>query len=137
MGRVTEMIVGNIIRRLLLYIGLVFGSLAVLALVIFASVHTGLVIPSQWVALAVFTGVLLFSMFKYYRGYWSRRAFWLSCAGVLAVHLAIFIPILRTYPGFRPFWFVPIVVVEAAAAGAICGPLLRRPTRRESLQRPE
>ena len=126
------MTVGKIIRRLLLYIGLALGCLAVLALVVFVSVHTGMAIPSRWVMLTVFTGVLLFSMFKYYRGYWSRPAFWLSCAAVLAVHLAIFIPVLRAYPEFRPFWFVPIVVIEAALAGAICGPLLRRPTRRES-----
>lgn len=131
------MTVGNIIRRLFLYIGLALASLAVFSFIFFLSRRTDVSIPFRWVMLALFTAVLLFSMLKYYRGYWSRPVFWLSCAGILVLHLAIFIPILHAYPGFPPFWFVPVVVVEAAVAGAICGPLLRRSTRRESLQRPD
>jgi len=118
---------GTIIRRSLLYLGIALASLAVFALIFLLSVRSGLSVPFPWVMLGVFSGVLVFCMLKYFRPFWNRPALWLCCAGVLVVHLAIFIPILRSYPEFRPVWFVPIVIVEAAAAGAICGPVVRGP----------
>lgn len=115
----------TIIRRSLLYLGTALASLAIFALIFFLTVRSGTSVPFRWVMLTVFSVALLFIILKYYRAFWNRPALWLCCAGVLTVHLAIFIPILRSYPEFRPLWFVPIVVVEAAIAGAICGPLLR------------
>ncbi len=79
--------------------------------------------------MAGFAGVLIFAMIKTYREYWNRPAFWLICAGVLIVHLAVFIPVLRTYPDFRLVWWVPIVIAEAAVFGIICDLLLMRKAR--------
>lgn len=128
----------NVVRRVFLYLGLAFASLAVLALIIAISIRTNFVIPFRWVMLVAFTALLIWIEIKTYRRYWSRPIFWLTVAVMLCIHLAVFIAILRNYPGFRPFWLAPATIVEAGAFGAICGVLLdgsnvshrRKPTSR-------
>jgi hypothetical protein len=123
---------GKIIKRLLLFLVLAFAFVASLALVIFGKVQIGLGIDRQWIALGIFTGVLLFGVVKSYRRYWGRVTFWFTCAGILVLHLAIFVPILRSYPEFPPFWYVPILIVEASVIGVVCGPMFDRPRHRRS-----
>ena len=123
------MTLARIVRRLLLYLGLALASLAIFSLVFFLSIRTHIVVPFQWVGLAAFAAVLVFAIIKTDRTYWTRPAFWLILVGVLIVHLAFFIPVLRSYPDFRLVWWVPIVIVEAGIFGVICDMLLLRPAR--------
>jgi len=51
-------------------------------------------------------------MVKVYRAYWRRRMFWVACFSALAIHLGVFIPILRVYPEFKPIWYLPIIIIE-------------------------
>ena len=112
--------VRHIVRRSLFYLGLAVASLAILSLIFAVSVSEHVTLPFRWVMLAAFTAVLLFTMVKTDRAYWNRPLFWLICAGVLLVHLAVFIPVLRSYPEFRLVWWVPIIVIEASVFGPIC-----------------
>lgn len=128
----------NVLRRALLYLGLAFASLSVLALVFAISLRTHIVVPFPWAMLVAFTALLIWIEIKASRRYWSRPIFWLTVAIMLCIHLAVFIAILRSYPDFRPFWFVPATIVEAGAFGAICGVLLdgSNARRRKHTSRP-
>ena len=98
--------VGQIVRRSFLYLGLAIVPLAIFSLFFFLSIATHIIVPFRWVMLAVFTGLLLFTIIKTDREYWNRPFFWLTCGCVLAFHLALFIPLLRNYPEFRVVWWV-------------------------------
>ncbi len=117
------MSVGKIVRRALLYIGLAFASLAAFALLFAVLVHTGHTHIERgswsWVALAVFTAGLFWVTVKQSKAYWRRLGFWLAIAGLLVVHLLVFVAILRAYPQWREIWFWPVVIVEAGLFGAI------------------
>ena len=120
---------GQIVRRLFLYFGLALAALAIFALVFALSIRTHIDIPFRWVMLATFTCVLLLAMIKTYRRYWNRKAFWFACFGLLLVHLAVFIPVLNSFPDFRPFWWVPIIIAEGGIFGATVGLLVQRPAK--------
>jgi hypothetical protein len=128
-GKKFNVTIGQIVRRLVLYFGLAVVSLAIFSLIVFLSVRTHIVVPFRWVGLAGFAGALLFAIIKTNREYWNLPAFWLICAGILIVHLAVFIPVLRAYPDFRFIWWVPIVIAEGAFFGALCELLLIRTGR--------
>jgi hypothetical protein len=120
---------GKILRRSLLYLGLALASLMVFSLIFILSVRGHISVPFLWIMLAVFTAVLAFTVVQSSREYWSKTSFWITCAVALAVHLAVFIPLVRLYPDFRPFWFVPIVIVEAGIFGMICDFILNQQRR--------
>ena len=117
-------------RRSLLYVGLAVAFLVVFSLIFLLSVKEKTSIPRQWFFLAGYTTVLAYAMIKESREYWVQISFWFLCAAIIAAHLAVFIPILRIYPEFRPVWFWPIVIVEAGAFGVICELLLPLSKRR-------
>jgi hypothetical protein len=136
--RAIKMKVGRIVRRFFLYLGLALASLAVFTLVFALSIRTHIVVPFRWVMLTTFTVLIIIAMINGYRRYWARPAFWLIAAGMLTIHLTVFIVILRNYPEFRPVWFLPAVIAEGGAFGVICGLLLDRATanrRREHSSR--
>jgi hypothetical protein len=115
----SEMTLGHVVRRFLLYVGI---AIVVLLLVGAAVVLTkgaigGVAWP--WVALAVFTVGLFWVVIKQSRAYWRHVSFWLVIAALLVVHLLAFTAILRAYPQWREIWFWPIIVVEAGLFGAI------------------
>ena len=123
---------GRIVRRSLLYVGLAVAFLIILSLIVALGVKEHISVPGQWFFLAWWTGALAYVITKESREYWRRVSFWLIFVCAMAAHLALFIPILRAYPEFRPIWFWPIVIVEAGIFGAICEMLLPRSTRRRS-----
>jgi hypothetical protein len=120
---------GKIIRRLFLYVGLAVASLVIFSLIFALSIRSHISVSFPWVMLAIFTAVLALTIVKTSREYWARVSFWLTCAVAVAAHLAIFIPLVRVYPEFKPFWFVPIVIVEAGIFGMICDMLLNHSRR--------
>lgn len=108
---------GKVVQRLFLYVGIALAVLTVFAVVIVLS--KGAKIPSGWLALAVFTSCLFWITIRQSRAYWGRLGFWLAIAGLLVVHLLLFISILRGYPQWREIWFVPVIIVEGGLFGAI------------------
>jgi hypothetical protein len=126
-----KMTVGKVIRRILLYLGLAFASLVVFSLVFALSIRTHIVVPFRWVMLATFTGVLVAATVQGSRKYWRMVAFWFILAALLCLHLLAFILILRNFPEFRIFWYVPVVILEAGIFGAIYDLLLLRTSSRK------
>lgn len=120
----------HIALRVLLYFGLAFAFLAVCGLLVFLSVRTGITVPARWFALALYTAVLLWALIGTSKEYWYRPSFWLTIAGLLALHLLGFGVVLRRYPQWRPIWYIPVVIVEAALFGSILATLFK--DRRES-----
>jgi hypothetical protein len=98
-------ILGKIVRRLLLYVGLALAGLAVIVLIIVVSNYTGIKPPERWVALAYWTLVLLIAGARVYREHWRHPELWLAMVGLLAIHLLAFVVILRSYPEWRAVWF--------------------------------
>ena len=113
----SELTLGKVVQRFLLYVGIGLYVLAVLAVGIVLS--KGAKVPSAWLALAVFTSGLFWVTIRQSRAYWRRLGFWLAIAGLLVVHLLVFVPILRVYPEWRGIWFVPVIIVEGGLFGAI------------------
>ena len=119
---------GKIVQRSLLYIGIALVVLAVFFAFIVLS--KGAKVPWLWVALALWTSCLFWVTIRQSRAYWGYVGFWLTIAGLLAVHLLFFIAILRVYPQWREIWYWPVVVVEGGLFGAILYLLFGRITSR-------
>jgi len=115
--RSSELTLGKVVQRFLLYVGIALAVLAVFAVGIVLS--QGAKVPSAWLALAVFTSGLFWVTIKQSRAYWSSLGFWLAIGGLLVVHLLVFIAVLRAYPQWRGIWFMPVVIVEGGLFGAI------------------
>ncbi len=113
MGLSEAAVLGKIIRRVLLYIGLAMAGLAVIVLIIVVSNYTGIEPPERWVALAYWTLALLIAGVRVYREHWHRAELWLAMAGLLAIHLLGFVVILRSYPEWRAVWFAFTSLGEA------------------------
>lgn len=116
-----EVVLGKIVRRGLLYIGLAVASLTAFALVFALIVYTGHSgrVSGGWFGLAVYTCGLFWVTIRQSREYWRLPGFWVAILGLLVVHLLAFVAILRAYPQWRMIWFVPIVIVEGGSFGAI------------------
>ena len=112
--------VGRIIRQSFVYLGIAITVLIAIAGAVFLNLRTDIAIPRQWIAFSVFTVILAFAMVKTYRRYWKRPAFWLALAALLAIHLAVLIPIVERFPEFKPIWYIPVMVAEGATFGVVC-----------------
>ena len=116
---VSEMTLGKIVQRFFLYVGIALAVLVIFAAAIVLSKGAVGRASGAWMALAVFTLCLFWVVVRQSRAYWRRLGFWLAIAGLLVVHLLVFVAVLRAYPQWREIWFVPIVIVEGALFGAI------------------
>jgi hypothetical protein len=115
----SEMTLGKIAQRFVLYVGIAVAVLGVFAAAIVLSKGAIGHVSGAWVALVAFTSCLFWVVVRQSRAYWHRLGFWLAIAGLLVVHLVAFISVLRVYPQWRGIWFVPVVIVEGGLFGAI------------------
>jgi hypothetical protein len=109
-----EMTMRNILRRLLLYLGLALSFLAVMALIVVVSVRTGFSIPVRWVGLPVFTGVIGWFIFHQYRTLAKDAWFWLTAISIMVVHLIGFVVLLVYFERWPLVWYLPATLVEVA-----------------------
>jgi len=116
-------------RKNLVYLGIIAGSVAIVLLAAFISARWRIIIGFHWIGLAIATSILLWVLMNQYRKCWNRPRFWLTMLSVLTVHLAIFVPILRAYPGFKLIWWMPILMVEGPLFLIPCDFLINRPKR--------
>ena len=65
-----------------------------------------------WVGLYGFTPFVFYMALRNLRRHWPRPRLWLAAAGLLVVHVAAFVAILRAYPPWRMIWYAPISVAE-------------------------
>jgi apolipoprotein N-acyltransferase len=92
----SELTLGKIVQRFLLYIGIALAVLVVFAVAIVLS--KGTTVSAEWLGLVVYTSGLFWVTIRQSREYWRRPSFWLAIAGLLVVHLLAFVAILRAYP---------------------------------------
>lgn len=81
--------VPRIWRLMIMLLGMIIIALAV-DLSIKLSVETGAdrwMLSSRWWIFAMLTGAIFGVVAKLYRPSWSQRSFWLTLAGLLAIHL--------------------------------------------------
>src|SRR5215831_7474700 len=62
------------------------------------SVRYEIVIPSRWFGLCFWTGFLVWIICRQYRSNLRHVRFWVAFSILFAIHLAIFMVVLRTYP---------------------------------------
>ena len=65
-----------------------------------------------WIEFAAFTWITFYYPVKQHRRHWRRPIFWSGVAGLLAVHLVVFVIVLRNYPEWRLVWFIPVAIAE-------------------------
>ena len=126
----SEITLGKVVQRFLLYVSVALAVLVVVAAGIVLTKGAVGRIPRAWMALAVFTLALFWVTIRQSRAFWRRMDFWLAIAGLLVVHLLVFVAILSAYPQWREIWFVPVTIVECGLFGAILYLLFAEPTHR-------
>jgi hypothetical protein len=101
------------------------GCLIILALVIFISAKTGIVVPFRWAELCFWTGFLLWVICRQYNTYLKQFRFWFALLCLILIHLIAFIIVLQRYPDWRSIWYVPIVVIEVRCMGTVLDATMR------------
>lgn len=114
----------NLSARLWVFIleGLKLLAIAVVCLVVFGiaffiSVKTGLIrfrIPARWFGLFYWTSALLWVILRQFKGDLRRVKFWVVLLTLLALHVIGFAFVLRSYPEWRPVWFLPVFLIEGS-----------------------
>ena len=94
-------------------IGIAIVCLLVIGVVVIVSAKTGIVIPYRWFGLFFWTCFLLWFVFRQHKRDLRIGRFWLALSAFLIVHVTIFVVVLRTYPAWRPVWFVFVIMIEA------------------------
>jgi len=90
-------------------------------------------VSARWVGLAVMTLIAFGYPLRWYRSYWRRALFWVAFLGLLLIHLAAFVVVLREVERFGLLWFAiltplewtlirPILERTGRASGKIGGP---------------
>lgn len=120
----SESTLWRIVKRGFLYLGISFAVLAVFAVVIIFVPRVR--ISAVWGWLACWTPVTFWIAVKPLRKHWRSLTFWLAVTGLLVVHLFAFTAILRSYPQWRPIWFVFTAAVEGVLLSRILGALFSR-----------
>ena len=108
----SEWTLWKIVRRVFLYLGIALSVLVVVGLFVILT-RSRVQISGGWIGLVGYTSLLFWVTITRSRERWHRPTFWLTVAGLLAVHLLGFVAILRSYPEWRMIWFMPVVIVEA------------------------
>jgi hypothetical protein len=92
--------------------GIALACLALIAIAVFVSVRTGIVIPSRLFGLCFWTGFLIWILCRQYRSNLRQTSFWVAFLILLALHAGGFAVVLRMYPEWRMAWFPLIAVIE-------------------------
>ena len=68
--------------------------------------------PARWVGLAGHTLLIFGTLIRDFRPSWGRAGFWATLAGLFAAHLVAYAIVLRSTPGWRLIWFLPMSLAE-------------------------
>ena len=107
---------GHVIRDYLLYV-------VIAAAVVIAIATTAIYVPKEhripvrWVALALITPITFGYPLRWFRRYWPNKLFWVSFFGLLIIHLAAYITLLRAVDKFGLLWFA---IINSLEWGVIC-----------------
>ena len=113
-------------------IGIAIGCLVIFSIVFFVSIKTGITIAGRWFGLAVWTGALLWVIFRQCKKEVRKGRFWIILTGLLAIHFAAFILVLRRYPEWRMAWFPIAYVIEGTFMITVLNTFVRKRRRIKS-----
>jgi hypothetical protein len=105
----------RVVLRFLLYLGLAFGSLAILTLFFWLIVvRLHLQIPQIWWVLATGTGYVFWVVIQTKRRLWPQWWFWFAVAVLLAAHVAAFCIVITLLhvSRFPIIWAIAIGTLE-------------------------
>lgn len=106
-------------------LSIAIASLVVIAIVVVVSAKTGIVIPARWCGLFFWTCALLWIVCRQHKHHLRQGKFWVALLGLMSVHLAIFVPVLRAYPEWREALFPFAFVIEGTVILAALDKVLR------------
>lgn len=127
----AESAVSRIVERSVLYLGLAIAGLAGIALLVAASVYTGIDF-GKWIVPMGWTGLLCWVVVRHSRKFWGLWSFWTTFFALLMLHLLILIPLIRAFPRIPAITFVPFIIVEGGLWGAVLYVVCRRGVRHRS-----
>ena len=114
--------------------GIAIAALLLLTVAVFVSAKTGIVVPKRWFGLCVWTGVLIWVVYRICKHHRRKTKFWLVFGGLFMVHVLAFIVVLRSVTDWRLGWFMPIFLVEAPAVVMVIEAVLsEKPSRTLSI----
>jgi hypothetical protein len=93
-------------------IGIAIVCLLLIGAVVIFSAKTGIKVPERWIGLTFWTCFLLWFVFRQHKDDLGQLRFWVALSGFLVVHITVFVMVLRTYPAWRPIWFMFVVMIE-------------------------
>jgi hypothetical protein len=95
-----------------------FGIAAVLF--VYADYARGHWVPGlEWPFLSIFTVLTFVIPIREFRPSWKRRSFWLTIAGLVAVHLFAYSMALMRIAEWRIAWFVIVGAIEIPLIGQV------------------
>ena len=103
----------NLTVEALKLFGIALVALLLIAIVIFLSVKTGIIIPKRWFGFCVWTGVLIWVVCRLCQRHRRKTKFWLAFVGLFVLHVLAFVAVLRSVTDWRLGWFMPVFLVEA------------------------
>ena len=105
--------VGWVFRRLLLYVGLAFAGLAIIAVLVFIGAATGKNDSIQaWLLPTLWTGCLCFVALKVFSADWRRPMFWLVLTLLVAAQILALRPIVRHFPHLHSATYMLAILAE-------------------------
>ena len=122
-----QLTVAQKLVRFLLYLAVGMVAALLLGLVTWytpASIRKN--VSGGWIGLAIFTPMTFWIVARQYRRFWRRLSFWLTLVGILVLHLLGFTLLLRNFPEWRMFWYVPIMIVEVVLVALLVETVVHR-----------
>jgi hypothetical protein len=110
--------------------GIALACFVIIGAVTLISLRYGIVIPSRWFGLCFWTGFVVWIICRQYKSNLRHVKFWVAFSILLAIHLAVFIVVLRMYPEWRMTWFPLVVIVEVPFIAMALQLYLQRMRRR-------
>jgi hypothetical protein len=109
------------LRVAFVLIGILAAGVAVAAVVVFFPQQFGYVFGEHagWFALAAFTALTFWRVALFFRRSWRQVRFWLALLGLMTLHTAAYVLILRSVTPWPLIWFALVSIVEIPSLGAL------------------
>ena len=121
---------GSVLRESLKFIGIAFGCLVVLTVIVFVSVKTGIVIPWRWTAPCYWTAFLIWCICVQFKQHLRQPKFWITLLGLLVIRVIGFNAVLQRSPEWHFTWFLAMVLLEVPCFAVAVGVAVdRKPSR--------
>ena len=74
---------------------------------------------ARWVAFVPYTALIFGTLIIEFRTNWPRPLFWVSLAGLLAIHIGVYAVVLTQVREWRLAWYFPATMAEGSLMVAL------------------